>query len=763
MTDPALKPGMALVAFDDQANPQPWARILHVTPRMVYVMRFPRRGDDAVADWYVPAPKRLTVQQVLEEMRERNLRIMDYRGPARWYWTDRDLTDMKARVECEGEDEVDKGLGTRGDRRNIDLWVTERDRAWSCIEPLFLQHSIGEVLELGLYRSWPSGQAKQLGVDFRYVVRACRLYMLSLGQRGALMPAFDQRGAPGVEKYSAVPTGRLTESVRSDGSRGFAANAEDRKEMQEVWRTHKKKNTSVEKAYLRGLTEHRAESVNQSGPDVVVTLKPDGQCWSIGQLRRHGPRGKGNLSASEINNGETQSRSAHQRRSKTRTMRPERIGLVGQIDASPVDFYPCSSASSLATLCKPSRTELTDEELGYTFGLYVGFEHVSTCTSLLAVLNAAEDHVVFCATYGIHIEPWQWHSRPFRRIKADNGEMKAQNAFKALEETEQTGEYCRAYAWEDKALQESRHRSRQAAVEHQTAGTDQGKRTDRGQLDPKQEAAVTLRAFMQQLIKHILWKNNEEPVPHLLTMEMREAKVLPFRGDIYRWCLKEGYVNEEPIDLTALRARCLPVIEAVLQPNGAHLFDPTSARKRLVKGMVYNSNWLNGSGLLSRSRGRKRFSARINPSRPGSVFVDFGDDGMQELALQTDDPLRRELTLAEWLHIQAGDRLFLTDEGPTQLNAKASLLASIDAMNKAGRAEKRQEIASQPVKPSKASLVKDMDERTRQERKATSEHYMPDARDRPDQGSVRAVASPVGSSVAQAMAALRREQDTTGA
>ncbi|WP_046110858.1 hypothetical protein [Aquincola tertiaricarbonis] len=759
-TDLALLPGKALVVFDDQANPEPWARLLRVRGRWAFIMKFPRRGQDGVADWYVPGPKRLTVKKVQEEMRERGLRLMDYRGPSRWYWTDQDLANMKARVECDGEDEVDKGLGTRGDRRNIDLWIAERDRAWSFVEPLFKEFSIADVLELGLYRTWPSKRAKELGVDSRHVVRACRLYMLSLGQLGALMPAFDQRGAPGVEKFSKVPTGRKTDSVRSDGSRGFAATAGDRKEMQDVWKKHKKKGMSVEKARERGLTEYRAESLSQEGPNVDVTLKPEGQLWSIGQLRRHGPRGQGNLSASAVNRGDTESRPAHKRRAKARSMRPDRIGLVAQIDSSPADFYPCSAASSLHALCKPWRTELTDEELGYTFGLYVGFEHVSTCTSLLAILNAAEDHVGFCALYGIHIEPWQWHSRPFRRVKADNGEMKAQSAFKALGEMEQTGEYCRAYAWEDKALQESRHRTRQAAVEHQVAGTDQGKRTDRGASDPKQDAAVTLYAFMQQLIKHILWKNNEELVPHLLTVEMRNGGVLPFRGEIYRWCLKKGYVAEEAMDLTALRARCLPAIEASLHSNGVHLFDPTSSHKRLIQGVVFSSNWLKSSGHLARAGGRtKRVDARINPSRPKSVFVEFGDDGMKELNLQTDDPLRRELTLAEWLHIDAGDRVFRTEHGAVELDNGASRLASLDATNRAGRAKKRKEIANQPVKPSKASLVKDMDERTRRERRATSEHYIPGPHDQPQQSKAADRAAPVGNSVAAAMAKLRQEAD----
>ena len=224
----------------------------------------------------VPAPdtqahKFHSLQRLISSQCFHHCHHTGYQGPARWYWTERDLEDMKARAES--GDEVDKGLGTRGDRRNIDLWITGRDLAWSYIKPLFEEFSIADVLTLGLHRHWPTARARELDVDSRQVLRAFRLYMLSLGQLGALMPAFDQRGGPGVEKYSKVPTGRRTEFERSDGSRGFAANADDRKEMQDVWKKHMKKGTSVEKVRHRGLTEHRAQSVSQNGPDAVVTVR----------------------------------------------------------------------------------------------------------------------------------------------------------------------------------------------------------------------------------------------------------------------------------------------------------------------------------------------------------------------------------------------------------------------------------------------------------------------------------------------------------
>jgi len=411
-------------------------------------------------------------------------------------------------------------------------------------------------------------------------------------------------------------------------------------------------------------------------------------------------------------------------------LRPERVGLIGQTDSSPADFYPVASASRLATLCAPSCSEITCEELGYTFGLYVGFEHVSTSTTLLAILNAAEDKVAFCLEWGIEIEPWQWHSRVFKRVKADNGELKSQKGFLALGEMEQTGEFCRAYVGEDKAMQESRHRSRQVAVEHQVAGTNFGRRRERGEADPRQDAALTLREYMQQYIRHLLWKNNEERVEHLLTLEMRNENVPPYRADIYRWCLQKKYVTAESPDLTALRARCLPTVKAVLRSNGVHLIDPTTSDRRIIRGPVFSSAWLKSSGLLAKAHKRRKTPhVHINPGRLDRIYVELNDQGLRELTLQTNDPLAADLTLAEWLSVNAGDRAYRAEVRHAELCNGSSRTKTQDTVNASAKAAKRKELSKLPSRPSKRAQIRDMDENTRLERATTSNNYLPDSRD----------------------------------
>lgn len=725
-----LNIGDALVSFDATATPKIAARVVHQTAKAVFLMKPPEVDERGFTQWYLAAPFRLSHERVHAWMEEEELRAKEFRGPARWYWTDAQLLSMCDPEDAANEDACDKGLGTRGDRRDVADWIAERDLNWSYIQPLFECHSLQQVLELGLHRTWPGARARLLNVDPRRVVRAVRIYIYSLGEKGALIPARDRQGGAGKEKFSTVPTGREPEFLRADGSAGFVSTSEARTEMAAGWKKYKKKGTSVRVAYNRTLNEHRAASVTQQGGASIVTLRPEGELYSFDQFCRHGPRGEGNLSASEINGGEGPGRRRHHFRQKVQGLRPERVGLVGQTDSSPADFHPVASASRLATLCAPSCSEMTCEELGYTFGIYVGFEHVSTSTALLATLNAAEDKVAFCREWGIEIEPWQWHSRVFKRVKADNGELKSQKGFVALSDMEQTGEFCRAYVGEDKAMQESRHRSRQVAIEHQAVGTNFGRRRERGEADPRHEAALTLREYMQQYIRYVLWKNNEERVEHLLTFEMRNENVPPYRGDIYRWCLRKKYVIAESPDLTALRARCLPTVKAVLRSNGVHLMDPTTSHRRIIRGAVFSSAWLKSSGLLAKAhRRRKTLHAHINPGRLDRIYVELDDQGMRELTLQTNDPLAADLTLAEWLSVNTGDRAYRAEVRHKELCSGASRTKTQDAVNASAKAAKRKELAELPSKPSKRSQIRDMDENTRLERAATSSNYVPDVRD----------------------------------
>lgn len=750
--------GDALVKFDDHAKPQTWARLIHLTAQTAHLMETPGVDESGHAQWYLQAPFTLSAEQLVRKVEFEGYQPLPWRGPAHWYWTDDDLQFLLGMVEPSTREPVDKGLGTVGERRDVKMWISERDRNWGFISPLFEKSTIAQVLEQKLYRAWPAKRAAELDVDARLVARALRIYLLSLGEKGSLLPAHHKQGGGGKPKFSTVPTGRPAEHPRSDGTFGTVADNDAREQMRDGYRKHKKAGTSVEKAYIRTLTEHRAENIEQDGADCTVKLLPPGKLFSLAQFQRHGPRGY--LSASAINAGETPEQQRHMLRTKVRTLRPQLVGLVTQIDSSPVNVRLVSAASSLVTLGTAHRTEATDEELGYVWGLYIGFEHPSTCTQLLAELNAAEDKLALCASHGISIEAGEWYSHVSEQVKQDNGEGKAENNFGAVQEMERTGAFARPYRWEDKAQQESHHNSHQVNVEHQLIGTNQGRPRKRGEVDPRQEAALTIRDYVAEALRHVIWRNNKERVEHLLTVEMRKAGVKPYRRDILEWCMKEGYMALGRRDVTALRARCLPTLKASLQANGVHLFDPTSSRPRLIKGMVFNSEWLAASGLLADAhRRRKTLLVRINPSRPTAIFVQFDEIGMQELTLQTNDPLQLELTLAEWLGVQASDRAFAAEQRFDDLNDAASDLKRKDRLNAQRKGEKQQEIKKAPVKPNRRAGVRDMRENTRQERRATSPLYIHGPEDRDQSDPIDTLMPEVSQPIADVMSALRRQRN----
>jgi hypothetical protein len=157
----------------------------------------------------------------------------------------------------------------------------------------------------------------------------------------------------------------------------------------------------------------------------------------------------------------------------------------------------------------------------------------------------------------------------------------------------------------------------------------------------------------------------------------------------------------------------LPRLQACIQPDGVHLYDPTYSGKRIIKQLVYSSEWLQRSGSLALSR-RWSLEAHINPSDLSRIWVNLG--GLKCLYLKTPDPDLLELTLLDWLTISGDDRirLFLDKANKVQegVNSAASLKGSVKVANKARNAE----IKAAGGKPTKSEMKQDKRSNTALER-----------------------------------------------
>jgi len=358
------------------------------------------------------------------------------------------------------------------------------------------------------------------------------------------------------------------------------------------------------------------------------------------------------------------------------------------IDSTPEDQNLVSQADPTVLMPQSYNTKVVDGYTGYIAGFYSSFERPSTLTSLAALYHAEQDKVEYCRRYGVLITPDQWIPVAFKLARGDNGEGKSEEGIHAMTGAEITAEFTRSYAAEMKGPVESTHNVVARGAGHLMAGSSQGRRPQRGDENPAKDACQTHDRYMHAAIRKILYHNNVEPVPHLLTLEMRRDDVAPTRGSILQWLIKKGYVASMPTDRHTLRSRCLPWLKGVIQRDGIRVFDPRPGQERLIKHLRYSSDALHAAGLTDIGKnGRASCRVHIDPSHLGKAWV--ACDGTIEVELQTKDPEMANLTLLEWLQITDSEKLSLFLDEHKRIEVLANDGKAIYDSNKEARAAKR--------------------------------------------------------------------------
>jgi hypothetical protein len=637
---------------------------------------------------YLGMPRRLRRATIPLLGGGKSVSLVDFTPPAEWLLPDDQLKKEATSLEK--------------NRRNLPQWLKHREQQKELIEPITSEFGEFELLELGLLQELVHARSKTLGYATTKKVRQTVLrFLLGCGHPNALLPNWGEIGGKGTDKFTKKKTGAPSRR-RSlpHAAPEHVSDEHDRRKLKEGYRKHKRKRVSNHVAYLRTMEEywpgneavvHRSERkyfllpANQRPTEAAFR-------WAARSLR----------SASRINMGELVHRAVKRALMGSRADGVVAVGQLGVIDCTSEDQTLVSAVNCLKVLPSSNRTLVVDVKSEYILGIYCGFEHPSTLTSLLAILNCAADKVSFCAQHGVYISVGDWHSRVPKRIRADNGELKSEQGIKTMTASEVGLEFVRSYAGDMKSLVEATHLMMHRHFDHHVAGSTQGRAKERGEPAREEEACRTFEQNMKYVIEAVLYINNEQPVPQLLTVEMRKDGVQPTRRSIYEWCVDKGYVTSEPIDMDTLRAHCLPKLKAVIHRDGIHVFDPRDER-RLIPGLVYVGAWLAESGLCERAtRGRIPCELQLDPQNISEAFVTR--EGLRELSLKTTDPLVKELTLFEYLQMTDEDKDVVDAMQSDQESRDAFFHSSNQDANKAAKAAKAQALAEAGnAKPSRGA------------------------------------------------------------
>jgi len=379
------------------------------------------------------------------------------------------------------------------------------EKLWGAIQPLLFQ--MPEILIKRYRGKYIAEVVKNGGLTSPTVLGALRLCWQKGLIKAALRPNYRACGAPGKRRISLIKLGR----PRSDGTVGVNASAW-LDLMAKYW---KKSYLNMGKATLRGAYERfKDEAVKkQSGGSAdfgayeerynKLVLPTLGEF--IYQFNVH-------FSSVQVllaKKGWRHFNSNVRPILKSARGEVRGIGFRYVIDATVADVHIVSRLDRNRVVGRPTVYFITDVATRMIVGFYVGLEPPSYQAAMLALLNVFEDKVALCARYGIPIPADMWPNAPTcYALLSDGGELIAKAADGLVGIIFQDLETAASFRGDAKAVVERLFGIIQFSFGPYIPGYVVKRTTNRGERDPRLDAAYTLDAFRRAIILAIIRANN---------------------------------------------------------------------------------------------------------------------------------------------------------------------------------------------------------------------------------------------------------------
>jgi hypothetical protein len=597
--------------------------------------------------------------------------------------------------------------------------IHTRDMKWGWVKDLVMQHSLADIFEGGLITSWVSESAANLGVTPNKLYDAVNRYFAGGQEKNALLPNWCLSGAKGKPRVQKRKLGRPDKEAAANTNvrEGYFLDEEDKRKLQHGW-THYLPGKSVSDAFIEMSGVFYNSGVKIEDGKYVPILLPARERPTIEQFRRWGPGNDAEKAAWRIKLAPKEWINNYKGISGSAKDGIVAIGVQAFCDTTTNDAHLVSTSSRLRPVGTLNRLMIHEAKSELIMGLHCGFEPPSTRTFLLAVANAASSKVDFYARFGLTIADDQAPALAVKTYLGDNGEYRSIEAKQALARFGAHVEMAASGEARRKGPIEGLHHVFHSRLDKTLDGATHGRPRKRGEVSPILKGCLNYYEYMHELLKEVLYYNNEEIVPHLLTTEMRRENVHPTRIEIYRWMITKGYVSDFTPDLSILRAHFYPELPAKLTESGIYLLrEDCGNQEVMVPGLRYMSRYLIETGMLSnaRMRGTRKVTVRGIPEDPSKMWL-VTDAGLIELECITDDPiLVGRGTIHDCLAMQDDDKVRGIQARDYVEQRRSDILVARQETTRRARTEKAAEIAALPAKPSKVSLTSGIEENRKAE------------------------------------------------
>jgi putative transposase len=500
-----------------------------------------------------------------------------------------------------------------------------RDRAWAAIAPLIEDESGRILLSYGrgaLLNAW----TEKTGYTKMTLYKYLRRYWQGGQTRNALLPMFDNCGAPGKERSSQgkkrgrpskvskathLPMGiNVNEEVREKFSRGirqFYENAQGRT-LQDAFQK------TLEKYFHRGYTA-------SSEGALIPCLPPANELPTFGQFRYWYEKERDVAQVLISREGKRRYSLRHREVLGDSTQMAFGPGSIYQIDATIGDIYLVSSLDRTQIIGRPVIYVLIDVFSRMVTGLSVTLEGPSWLGAMQALENAAIDKVAFCQEYGVEIteEDWPCHHLP-EAIIADRGELEGYNADNLVKALNISISNTPPYRADWKGIVERNFRLSNDKVVHWSPGAVYKPR-ERGDHDYRLDAVLDLHHFRKLMLLAVLDHNKDHRMDWYRMDEfMIQEHVEPYPLDIWNWGIRNraGHLRVKPRDI--LRLNLLPTEQASVTYRGIRF-----------QGLLYSCDlalreqWF----VKARARGSWKIDVAYDPRNLTEIYLRL--EGGQQL------------------------------------------------------------------------------------------------------------------------------------
>lgn len=348
------------------------------------------------------------------------------------------------------------------------------------------------------------------GMSRPTLLRGVRLYFQRGMTKAALLPDYRKCGAPGQRRSSEKKLGRPRSTA---GNPWVNVSQPIRDLMRKYWKRSylNAKRSSLRGAYDRFVAEFVRIRNNLPPGQIDEFCKAfrDTPIPTFGQFRYQFLSEFNDVQILMNRNGWRTFNAKLRPLVKNARGETRGIGSRYVIDATVADTHIVSSIDRNRIVGRPTLYLISDVATRVIVGFYVGLEPPSWIAALFALANVFEDKVALCARYGIAIHPVMWPiGVSCDALLSDGGEVLSQAASHIIGVIAQEIETAPPYRGDAKAVVERQFGTLQCSFGPYLPGYVEKPSMERGDRDPRLDAAYTLEAFRKAVILAILQANN---------------------------------------------------------------------------------------------------------------------------------------------------------------------------------------------------------------------------------------------------------------